>query len=170
VPELRVKDLRPPELHLPEVTREDLARMVSEIRLPEVDLPSADDLANAMEGAAAALPGRRPRKRRWPLVVGGLIVAGLGSRVILGNAAVRARLAGAVNTVRARILALSTAEYDRHEQDDAIAFPAAATAPIEESPFTDMSTNDAPDYPPGLGSSDDENTGETWEPSSPPAT
>lgn len=171
MPDLRVKDLRPPELRLPEVTREDLARMVSDINLPEVDLPSANDLANAVQGAAAAvLPGTRRRKRRWPLVVGGLLVAGLASRLILGNEAVRARLAGAVNAVRDRIQALGSPEYDRHGQEDAIAFPAAATAPIEESPFTDLSPTDAPDYPPGLGSNNDDNAGDTRDSAGLPAT
>lgn len=170
MPDLRVKDLRPPELHLPEVTREDLARMVSDINLPEVDLPSADDLANAVQGAAAAvLPGRRPRRRRWPLVVGGLLMAGLASRAVLGNEAVRAWLAGTIDTIRVRIQALRSPEYDRHEPEDAIAFPAAATAPIEDSPFTDVSATDAPDYPPGLGSNNDDNS-DTREPASPPAT
>lgn len=96
-----------------------------------------------MEGAAAAvLPGRRARRRRWPLFVGGLVVAGLGGRLILGNEAVRARLAEAVDAARARIQALRSPKYERHEQEDAIAFPAAKTAPIEESPFTDVSTTD----------------------------
>lgn len=168
MPDLRVKDLRPPELRLPEVTREDLTRMVSDINLPEVDLPSADDLANAVQGAAAAvLPGRRPRKRRWPLVLGGLIVAGLGSRLILGNEAVRARLAAAVEAVRARIQELISPEFRRSKQDDAIAFPAAKTAPLEESPFTEVSTTDAPDYPPGLGSNGDVRTTGRQEPAGP---
>jgi hypothetical protein len=170
VPDLRVKDLRPPELQLPEVTREDLARLVSGISLPEVDLPSADDLAKTVQGAAAAVLPRRRRRRRWPLVVGGLLVVGLGSRLVLGNEAARARLAGVVDAIRTRIQALTSPALDRHEREDAVAFPAAATASIEESRFTDNTTTDAKDYPPGLGSNNDDSLSEVRQPANPPAT
>jgi hypothetical protein len=102
-------------------------------------------------------------------VVTGLLIAGLGGRLILGNEAVRARVAGAVSAVRARIQALGSPEYDRHEQEKAIAFPAAATALIEESRFTG-DTTDAQDYPPGLGSNNDDSLSVPGEPASPPAT
>ena len=171
MPELRVKNVRPPELHLPEITREDLARLVSGIDLPKVDLPSADDLANTVQGAAATvLPGRRRRRRRWPLVIAGLLMAGLGGRLILGNEAVRARVTGAIAALRARIEALGSPGYDRDEQETAIAFPAAATAPIEESRFKGDTPTDAQDYPPGLGSNKDDSVSDPGEPASAPAT
>ena len=38
MPELPVKEVRPSELHLPEIKREDIVRALSDIKMPEVDL------------------------------------------------------------------------------------------------------------------------------------
>lgn len=163
MPELPVKEVRLSELHLPEIKRDDILRSLSEIRLPEavskfewpeIDLSSVD-VGKAMAGAAAAAHiGRRAQRRRWPLAVGGLIVAGLAGWAILSNEALRTRLASAVGAIRERISAVRSTWYDRHEidRDDPIAFPAAETAPIEASPYPESTTIDATDYPAGLGS------------------
>ena len=178
MPELPVKEVRLSELHLPEIKRDGILRSLSEIRLPDLDLPrlerpridlpeavskfewpridlSSVDVGKAMAGAAAAAHiGRRARRRRWPLAVGGLIVAGLAGWAILSNEALRARLARGASAIRERISAVRSNRYDRLEidRDDPIAFNAAQTAPIEASPYTDSTTIGATGYPAGLGS------------------
>jgi hypothetical protein len=41
MPEFTVKEVRMPELHLPEINRDDIVRTLSGVRLPEVDLARA---------------------------------------------------------------------------------------------------------------------------------
>lgn len=184
MPELPVREARLSELHLPEIKRDDIVRSLSEIHLPDVDLPrlerpridlaeavskfewpkidlSSVDVGKAMAGAAAAAHiGRRAQRPRWPLVVGGLIIAGLAGWAILSNEALRARLARRAGAIRERISAVRSKRYDRLEidRDNPIAFPAAETAPIEPSPLTDSPTIDATGYPAGLGSNNGDGT------------
>lgn len=166
MPELPVKETRLPELHLPEISRKDIMRSLSEIRMPDVDLPDSVtkrdwpkfempdvDLGKAVAGAAAvAHIGRRSRSR-WPLAVGGLIVAGLATAAILSNETLRAKIAGGFEALRERFAAMrSSGDELDIDQDDPIAFDAADTAPITEtSPYSEGSTETAP-YPSGLGS------------------
>lgn len=176
MPELPVKDVRLSELHLPEFKREDIVRALSEFRRPDIDLtklerpkidlpdsvskfewPKIDlssmDVGKAMAGAAAAAHiGRKKQPTRWPFAIGGLIVAGLATWAILTNATVRGRIADAVNTVRERITAMRADDGLDIEHDDAIAFDAAETHPIESAPYADTETVLGSDYPAGLGS------------------
>jgi hypothetical protein len=142
MPELSVKEIRLPDVDLPR------------LEWPKVDLSSVD-VGKAIAGAAAAAHiGRRARRPRWPLVVGGLIVAGLAGWAILSNEALRARLASGAGAIRERISAVRSKRYDQLEIDRAhpIAFNAAETAPIEAGQYTDNTTIDATGYPAGLGS------------------
>jgi hypothetical protein len=176
MPELPVKDVRLSELHLPELKRDDIMRALSEIPRPDVDLsklerprfdlpdsvskfewPKIDlpsmDVGKAMAGAAAAAHiGRRKQSARWPFAVGGLIIAGLAAWAILTNETVRGRLAAALNGVRERVNAMRSDDGLDIDNDDAIAFDAAETHPIEPAPYSDTTTVDATDYPKGLGS------------------
>lgn len=182
--ELPVKEGRLSELHLPEIKREDIVRTLSEIRLPDVDLTrlerpkielpeavsklgwpridlSSVDLGKAVAGAAAAAHiGRRAPRSRWPLAIGGLIVAGLAATAILTNETLRTRLANSLNALRERIAAMRSNHDDGLEidRDDPIAFDAAETVPIEASPFTDATSIDATGYPAGLGTTRDNGT------------
>ena len=183
MPVLPVKEVRLSELHLPEINRDDIVRSLSGIRLPDVDLsklerPKIDlpegvsklewpridlssiDVGKAMAGAAAAAGLTRRASRRWPLAVGGLIVAGLASWAILSNEALRARLAGKVQAVRDRITEMRSSRYDGLEIDaeEPIAFTAAETSPIEPAPFSEGTTIDATGYPAGLGSNNGDGT------------
>jgi hypothetical protein len=166
MPQLPVKEVRRSELHLPDITREDVVRSLSEIHLPDlpdavskfewprIDLSSVD-VGKAVAGAAAAAHiGRRPHRPRWPLAVGGLLVASLVGWAVLSNEALRARLAHAARAIRERVSAMRSSWSDRPEvdPDHPIAFPAAETAPIQTSPFTDSTTVDPAAYPAGLGS------------------
>jgi hypothetical protein len=82
MPEFTVKEVRLPELHLPEIKRDDIVRSLSGVRLPEVDLArarsarlnlppiavtSADIGRLAAAGAAIARFARpAPRRPRLP--------------------------------------------------------------------------------------------------------
>ena len=178
MPEFPVTGVRLSELHLPEIKRDDIVRSLSEIRLPDIDLPRLErpridlpeaiskfewptidlpsiDVGKAMAGAAAAAHiGRRAQRPRWPLAVGGLILAGLTGWAILSNAALRARLARGAGAIRERISAVRADRNDRLEfsHDHPVAFSAAETEPIQVSSFADRTTIDAAGYPAGLGS------------------
>jgi hypothetical protein len=168
VPELSVKEIRLPELHLPEIKRDDIVRSLSEISLPEVDLAKAApkfewpridlpsvDVGKAIAGAAAAAPfGRRAPRSRWPLAIAGLVVAALAGWAIWTNEALRSRVAQGTSAIRTQFAMMRSNRYDRldSDRDEPIAFPAAETAPIEDSPLSESGTSGATDYPAGLGS------------------
>jgi len=137
--------------HFPDV---DIPSAISKVEWPKVDLSSVD-VGSAVRGAAAAAHiGRRRDRPRWPLAIGGLIVAALASWVILRNDGLRARLAGGASAIRERIAAMKRSGYEQDGIDDPIAFDAAPTAPIEVSAFTVSGTTQATGYPAGLGSND----------------
>lgn len=169
MPDLPVKDAPISAIRLPELTRDDIVRSLSEIHLPDapkVDLPDAVtrfewprvdlsfiDLPKALAGvAAAANIGRRARRPRWPLAVGGLVVAGVVVAA-LSNEGIRTRLANAVNGLRDRVTSMRPPADDILEidVDDPIAFAAAETAAIEPPPFAETTSFDATGYPEGLG-------------------
>ena len=167
MPELPVKETRLPELHLPEISRKDIMRSLSEMRMPDVDLPDSVtkrdwpkfempdvDIGKAVAGAAAAAHIGRRSRSRWPFAVGGLIVAGLATAAILSNETIRAKIANGLDALRERFAAMRSSGYDELDvdRDDPIAFDAADTAPITEtSPYSEGSADTAP-YPSGLGS------------------
>jgi hypothetical protein len=176
MPDLPVKDSRLSALHLPEFKRDDIVRSLSEMHLPDTDLskiqrpkiempdavtkfewPRVDlssiDVPKALAGAAAAANiGRRSRRPRWPVAVGGLIVVGAVAAV-LSNEGVRSRLANAVASLRERLMSMGArdAEYLDVDRDDPVAFDVAETLEIEPPPYSDTTTFDATGYPDGLG-------------------
>ena len=118
MPELPVKDLRPPELHLPEIKRDDIVRTLSE-KLPSVDLsavqlPGRDrqegsrfdwrsiDPAEALAGLAAVGRIGRPlvRRWRWGLATGVVVVVGIATAAVLANQDVRERAGRTVGKLR----------------------------------------------------------------------
>ncbi len=129
MPELPVKDVRLPELHLPEIDRDEIVRSLSEIPLPKVDLSaielpkveapaidaskielpridlSAIDVEKMVAGVAAIARIGRPmaRRSRWPLAIGAIVVVGLAAWVVLGSTAARERAGRTARTVRERI-------------------------------------------------------------------
>jgi hypothetical protein len=164
MPELPVKEVRMPELHLPEIDRADISRSLSEMHMPDWDLSRIDrpkmpdrmakvDLGKAVAGVVAMTPFRPKRSRpRWPFAVGGLIVAGVATAAVLSNQALRDRIANAIEAVRARIAAMRQDDLLEIDVDDPVAFTAADTAPIEDPlPYADGTTADVTGYPDGFG-------------------
>lgn len=131
----------------------DVQDAVSNFEWPTIDLSSLEVGKAVNEAAAAVHIGRRAQRPRWPVAVGGLVLAGLTGWVILHDEALRARLARRVAAIRDRILAARSNWSGRPQvaRENPIAFPAAATASIESSPFRDSTAIDA-GYPAGLGS------------------
>ena len=162
MPELPVKEVRMPELHLPEIDRAEITRSLSEMRLPEFDLSRIErpkmpdrmakvDLGKAVAGVVAMTPFRPKRSRpRWPLAVG-LIVAGVATAAVLSNRAIRDRLARAFEALRARVTSMRRDDMLDIDVDDPVAFTAAETAPIDPLPEADGTTADLTGYPDGLG-------------------
>src|SRR5204863_3717366 len=171
MPELPVKEVRPSELHLPEIKRDDIVRALSDMKMPDVKLPDVDltnierpnvdkaskSLARIATAAAVALHLAPRRQSRWPFAIGGLIVAGVAVAV-LTNEVVRARLVAGATAIRDRMTAMRSASDDTLDVGtDVVAFDAAETAKIEDSPFTDATPIDATGYPAGLGIDQDGN-------------
>jgi hypothetical protein len=118
MPEVPVKESRLPELRLPELSRDDIIRSLSEIRRPDVDLsnlewPKVDlsrieftreDLDKAILGVTAAARLVRPaaRSRRLPLAFGFVALAGLATFALISRPAVRDRLARTAHEARRR--------------------------------------------------------------------
>jgi hypothetical protein len=83
MPEFTVKEVRLPELHLPEIKRDEIVRTLSGVRLPDVDLAKArrasmkvpavavsrDDIGRIVAGAAAIARLTRPGRARSPWVM-----------------------------------------------------------------------------------------------------
>ena len=81
MPEFTLKEVRLPELHLPEVKRDDIVRSLSGVRLPDVDLAkagnvrikvptvnlTASDIGKLVAAGAAVARFAQPasRRRRW---------------------------------------------------------------------------------------------------------
>ena len=78
MPEFSVKEIRLPELHLPEIKRDDIVRSLSGVRIPEVDVAGAKrtigkipaatlttaDVGKLLAAAAAVARFARPTPRR----------------------------------------------------------------------------------------------------------
>ena len=118
MPELPVKEGRLPELRLPEISREEIIRSLSEIHRPEIDLsgvewPKVDlsriewtreDLERSIVGLLTAVRIVRPavRSRRLPLALGFFAAAGLATIAVLSRPSVRERLARTAREARRR--------------------------------------------------------------------
>ncbi len=130
MPELPVKEVRLPELHLPEIDRDQIISSLSGLRLPAVDisaierprfgrqartrrfgLPAIDwraiDLGPAVAGVAAlGRLGSRARplvRTRWAVAAGVVIIAGVATAALIATPAVRERAGRTVRDVRARM-------------------------------------------------------------------
>jgi hypothetical protein len=143
MPELPVKEVRLPELRLPEIDRDQIVSSLSGLRLPSVDISTIErprfgrsqresgfdlrtidwraiDLGPAIAGATALVRvGSRARplvRSRWVVVVGVVVVVGAATAAVLASPAGRKMTDKAVRGVRARVDRSSDAP-DRLEID-----------------------------------------------------
>ena len=125
MPELPVKEVRLPELHFPEIDRDQIVSSLSGLRLPTVEITTIErprfgrttgsrrfglpaiDLGPAVAGVAAlGRLGARARplvRTRWVVAVGAVVVVGLATAALVATPAVRERAGRTVRDVRARI-------------------------------------------------------------------
>ena len=201
MPEFTVKEVRLPELHLPEIKREEIVRSLSG-HLPEVDLArarqasfkvpavtlSGSDIGRLLAAVAAVarlvrptssrgrwLTGRagrgsrwsvarivkpRPNRSRLPIALGAVILAVIGSWVVLRRPAVRQRVEAAARRAREQFdVLVSTQLNPEITTEEPIAFSAAETAPVRAEGFVSASEDadrsaspKAAEYVDGLGS------------------
>jgi hypothetical protein len=177
------RESRLPELHLPEITREGIARGLSEIHapdlskierpnieMPDIDLSAIDlrrDVGKAVTNAAVALGIVRPQRPRWPFVVAAAIIAGLTGWALMRSTTFRDRLDRAMGSARVRLDEMREAHEDREEALEPVAFTAAETAPIKPGKRGKNGSPDVAeafdaadavpnDYPKGLGATTDQ--------------
>ena len=125
------------DLHLPDMPERPTFDM-PEFEMPDIDVPKA------LTSAATAVGLIRPARPRWPYALGaGLLLAGVAV-VAMNWSAVRARLDAALATTGEWIAQMRASR----ETDEAVAFTAAPTAPIEPSELTG---GQGTDYPEGFG-------------------
>ena len=179
MPTLTRKSFQLPELHLPEMRRDDIARTLSDVRhelgevrreidksradiaklhLPKFEMPDVDlsrlDVPKAVTSVAqSAGLIKRPRSRA-PFVVGGLVTIALLIWAALRSPSVQERVRTVAQDARERIDAMRTpADADLEPR----AFDAADTMAVEGSAYADApigaeSPFDGPsDLPAGLG-------------------
>ena len=60
MPEFTIKEVRMPELHLPEVKRDEIVRALSGIHVPEVDLSGIEPRRRLRSVDIKSFPWRRP--------------------------------------------------------------------------------------------------------------
>lgn len=178
MPTLTRKSFQLPELHLPEMRRDDIAKTLSDVRhelgevrreidksradiaklhLPKFEMPDVDlsrlDVPKAVTSAAQSAGLMKKRRSRVPFVIGGLITLGLLVWAALRSPTVQERVRTVAHDAREKIDAMrAQADLEAH------AFDAADTMPVEGSAYADTpigaeSPFDGPsDLPTGLGS------------------
>jgi hypothetical protein len=107
-------------LRLPEISRNAIARGLSEIQVPDlskierpnIEMPDLDlskvelprvDVGKAVAGAAVAMGLARPNRRRWPFLVGAAVIAGLTAWALMRSDSIRERVDRASRMARQRI-------------------------------------------------------------------
>ncbi len=169
MPDVDLTKLDRPKIDLSKV---ELPSSIAKLDWPNVDVGKAmsgagkvvADAGKAVSDAASSVHiGRRKQRSRWPMAVGGLIVAGLVTWAVLANEAVRTRISDAVAAARDRLMRMGSKDDESFDlgPGDAVAFDRAETAPLEEAPFSDISDASPAPYPDGLGA--DRNGGPAFE-------
>jgi hypothetical protein len=145
------KDRRLPEIRLPEFERptfEMPSLDLSGIDLPHIDVPKID-VGKAIAGAATAVGLAKPRRSRWPFVLGAGVVVAVAGLIVINSATIRERLNRAKTSINERVSEMRAGD----EYLDPVAFTAANTKPIKPSRDSGVSDSPAEDYPDGLGAS-----------------
>ena len=174
MPELHLKDLRFPELRMPEMTRDDIAKALGEARkelgdvrkelgemrhdidLSRIDVPKAVSDVAASVGQTVGLV-KRPRSR-LPFIAGALVTVGLVGWAVRSSPSLQSRIQGVVQSARERMDAMRGSDNGLSSDDmEPRAFDAAVTIPVEPSAYADdLASSNSPfdgptDLPKGLG-------------------
>ena len=173
MPELHLKDLRFPELRMPEMTRDDIAKALGEARkelgdvrkelgemrhdidLSKIDVPKAVSDAATSVGQTVGLV-KRPRSR-LPFIAGALVTLGLVGWAVRSSPSLKSRIQGVVQSARERMDAMRASDDGMSSDDmEPRAFDAAVTIPVEPSAYADDLASNSPfdgptDLPKGLG-------------------
>jgi len=164
MPDVDLSKLERPKIDHPKIdlSKVELPSSIAKLDWPNVDVGKAmsgagkvvADAGKAVSDAASSVHiGRRKQRSRWPMAVGGLIVAGLVTWAVLANDAVRTRLSDALTAARERLMSMGSNDDESFDlgPGEAVAFDRAETAPLEEAPFSDISDASPAPYPDGLG-------------------
>ena len=173
MPELHLKDLRFPELRMPEMTRDDIAKALGDARkelgdvrkelgemrhdidLSRIDVPKAVSDAATSVGLTVGLV-KRPRSR-LPFIAGALVTIGLVGWAVRSSPSLKSRIQGVVQSARERMDAMRASDDGMSSDDmEPRAFDAAVTIPVEPSAYADDLASNSPfdgptDLPKGLG-------------------
>ena len=173
MPELHLKDLRFPELRMPEMTRDDIAKALGDARkelgdvrkelgemrhdidLSRIDVPKAVSDAATSVGQTVGLV-KRPRSR-LPFIAGALVTIGLVGWAVRSSPSLKSRIQDVVQSARERIDAMRASDDGMSSDDmEPRAFDAAVTIPVEPSAYADDLASNSPfdgptDLPKGLG-------------------
>lgn len=173
MPELHLKDLRFPELRMPEMTRDDIAKALGEARkelgdvrkelgemrhdidLSKIDVPKAVSDAATSVGQTVGLV-KRPRSR-LPFIAGALVTIGLVGWAVRSSPSLKSRIQDVVQSARERMDAMRASDDGMSSDDmEPRAFDAAVTIPVEPSAYADDLASNSPfdgptDLPKGLG-------------------
>ena|SRR5689334_5756034 len=142
----KLKDVELPKFDLSKI---DLSKVeLPKVDIPKLERPTPDELGKAVAAAATTIGLAKARPRRWPyLVAAGLALATAGW-VAMNWSTVRARL----DRLAAKVNQRMTTVQGGDAWDDAVAFTAAETKPIEPSLDEVVATGTTlDDYPAGLG-------------------
>lgn len=164
LPDVDLSKLERPKVDRPRI---DLSKVEMPAAIANLDWPNVDvtkamsgagkvvaDAGKAVSDAASSVHiGRRKQRSRWPMAVGGLMVAGLITWAVLANEAIRTRISEAIASTRERLVSMGSKDEEFFDlgPGDAVAFDRAETAPLEEAPFSDVSDAAPAPYPDGLG-------------------
>ena len=173
MPELHLKDLRFPELRMPEMTRDDIAKALGDARkelgdvrkelgemrhdidLSRIDVPKAVSDAATSVGQTVGLV-KRPRSR-LPFIAGALVTIGLVGWAVRSSPSLKSRIQDVVQSARERMDAMRASDDGMSSDDiEPRAFDAAVTIPVEPSAYADDLASNSPfdgptDLPKGLG-------------------
>jgi hypothetical protein len=151
LPELTRSDVKLKDVELPkfDLSKVDLSKLeLPKVEIPRLERPTPDEVGKAVAGVAATIGIAKARPRRWPYIVAaGLVVAAAGW-VAMNWSTIRARF----DRVAAKAGERMATVQGEDTWDDAVAFTAAETMPIEPSLDTAAPANPTlDDYPNGLG-------------------
>jgi len=144
----RLRDIDLSKVEMPDVD-------LSKIELPKVDLKNLEvpkvDVGKAIADAATAVGLAKHRRSRLPYVIVGGVVVAIAGWALMNSQLIRERLSRARDQVVERINTMRNED----DFDDAVAFTAAPTAPLDQPTVDSVTDSTGADYPEGLGSAAD---------------